>query len=96
MKRLFGIEVGIYPKFYLVRDMTCLQDVEEVTEDGAPAGRKDLLVWDTPLVDEMDPSLGRQSTLKQATRLARFLMERGIRVIVFCPVSKKSPFHWSI
>ncbi|KAI0811238.1 P-loop containing nucleoside triphosphate hydrolase protein [Irpex lacteus] len=63
-------------------------DVKEVTEDGAPAGRKDLLVWDTPLVDEMDPSLGRQSTLKEAVRLARFLMERGIRVIVFCAIRK--------
>ena len=62
------------------------QNVEEITEDGAPSGRKDYLVWDPPLIDSMDPSLGRHSALQEATRLARFLMERGIRVIVFCPV----------
>ncbi|KAI0703572.1 P-loop containing nucleoside triphosphate hydrolase protein [Cytidiella melzeri] len=60
----------------------------KVTKDGAPAGRKDLLVWDAPPVDEMDPALGRQSTLKEAIRLARFLMERGIRLIVFCTIRK--------
>ena len=69
--------------------MASVQEVEEITEDGAPAGRKDLLVWDTPLVDELNASLGKQSTLKEAIRLARFLMERGIRLIVFCPVSVK-------
>ena len=61
--------------------------MEEITEAGAPAGRKDYVVWDAPPVDAMDPSLGRQSTLHEATRLARFLMERGVRLIVFCPVS---------
>ena len=40
----------------------------------------------------MEPALGRQSSLKEATRLARFLMERGVRLIVFCTVSWK-PFY---
>ncbi|KAI0340501.1 DEAD/H helicase [Trametopsis cervina] len=75
------------PAMYM-KQIFGVEDVVEVTEDGAPAGRKDLLVWDTPLVDEMDPTLGRRSTTKEATRLARFLMERGIRLIVFCPIRK--------
>lgn len=61
--------------------------MEEITEDGAPSGRKDYVVWDAPPVDPLNPALGRQSTLQEATRLSRFLMERGIRLIVFCPVS---------
>ncbi len=62
------------------------QDVEEVTEDGAPSGRKDFLVWNSPLKDPMDPALGRINSMTEATRLMRFLMARGVRVILFCKV----------
>ncbi|KAG6332893.1 hypothetical protein ID866_6200 [Astraeus odoratus] len=73
MKRLFGVEA---------------QKIEEITDDGAPSGRKDYLVWDTPLVDEHIPQLGRRSAMSQATCLMRFLMKRGVRVILFCKVRK--------
>ena len=63
-----------------------LQDVEEVTEDGAPSGEKEFIVWEPPLVDINDPSMGRRGALTEAVCLARFLMERGIRLIVFCTV----------
>lgn len=62
------------------------QNVEEVTEDGAPSGRKDFLVWNPPLIDPVDPSSGRRSSMLEATRLMRFLMAQGIRVILFCKV----------
>ncbi|EPQ58049.1 P-loop containing nucleoside triphosphate hydrolase protein [Gloeophyllum trabeum ATCC 11539] len=65
-----------------------LEDVEEVTEDGAPSGRKDFLIWNPPPVDPMDPSLGRHSSLSEATGLMRFLMKRGVRVILFCKIRK--------
>ncbi|GJE86964.1 DEAD/DEAH box helicase [Phanerochaete sordida] len=71
-----------------MRQMFGVDDVEEITEDGAPSGRKDYLVWDPPPIDPMIPALGRQSALQEATRLARFLMERGIRLIVFCTIRK--------
>ncbi|PIL23843.1 hypothetical protein GSI_13594 [Ganoderma sinense ZZ0214-1] len=64
------------------------QEIEEVTEDGAPAGRKDFLVWNPPLKDPMDPSLGRVNSMTEATRLMRFLMARGVRVILFCKIRK--------
>ena len=60
--------------------------MEEITEDGAPSGRKDFVIWVPPLVDAQDPSLGRKVALTEAVRLARFLMENGIRLIVFCTV----------
>lgn len=66
--------------------LTFTQDVEEVTEDGAPSGRKDFLVWNSPLRDPMDPALGRINSMTEATRLMRFLMARGVRVILFCKV----------
>ncbi|EJF65709.1 P-loop containing nucleoside triphosphate hydrolase protein [Dichomitus squalens LYAD-421 SS1] len=62
--------------------------IEAVTEDGAPAGRKDFLVWNPPLKDPMDHSLGRLHSMTEATRLMRFLMARGVRVILFCKIRK--------
>ena len=38
------------------------------------------------MIDEQDLSLGHKSPLAEATRLMRFLMERGVRVILFCKV----------
>ncbi|KAI1787885.1 P-loop containing nucleoside triphosphate hydrolase protein [Ganoderma leucocontextum] len=64
------------------------QEIEEITEDGAPAGRKDFLVWNPPLKDPMDPPLGRVNSMNEATRLMRFLMARGVRVILFCKIRK--------
>ncbi|KAH9854069.1 DEAD/H helicase [Lenzites betulinus] len=65
-----------------------IDTIEEVTEDGAPSGRKDFLVWNTPLKDPMDPTLGRIHSMTEATRLMRFLMTRGVRVILFCKIRK--------
>ena len=44
------------------------------------------MVWNPPLKDPMDPSLGRVNSMTEATRLMRFLMARGVRVILFCKV----------
>lgn len=62
------------------------QEVEEITEDGAPSGIKDYVVWEPPFVDDQAPQLGRNSSISEATGLMRFLMKRGIRVILFCKV----------
>ncbi|KAI0637127.1 DEAD/H helicase [Trametes polyzona] len=71
-----------------MRNIFGVDNVEEVTEDGAPSGRKDFLVWNAPLKDPMDPSLGRVHSMTEATRLMRFLMARGVRVILFCKIRK--------
>lgn len=60
--------------------------IEVVENDGAPSGGKDYLVWNPPLIDEMDPSLGRKSSLGEASMLFRLLVKMGIRVILFCKV----------
>ncbi|KAF8126549.1 DEAD H helicase [Boletus edulis] len=65
-----------------------IEQVDEVTEDGAPSGVKDYIVWDPPFVDEQAPKLGRHSSISEATGLMRFLMKRGIRVILFCKIRK--------
>ena len=61
-------------------------DIEAVTNDGAPAGHKEFLLWNPSLIDHKVPSLGRRSALSDATSLMRFLMKRGVRVILFCKV----------
>ncbi|KAH9946253.1 P-loop containing nucleoside triphosphate hydrolase protein [Epithele typhae] len=71
-----------------MRHLSGIHQVEEVTEDGAPAGRKDFLVWDPPLKDPMDESMGKVSSVGEATQLMRFLMARGVRVILFCKIRK--------
>ncbi|KAJ4480369.1 P-loop containing nucleoside triphosphate hydrolase protein [Lentinula edodes] len=62
--------------------------IQVVTEDGAPTGLKEYLIWRSPYVDEHDPALGRQSSIAEATALMRFLMKRGIRLILFCKIRK--------
>lgn len=57
------------------------ESITVVTEDGAPTGSKDFVVWRTGSDD-----LDSQSSVKDAAALMRFLMKRGIRVILFCKV----------
>ncbi len=61
-------------------------EIEIVDIDGAPSARKDYLVWNPPLLDESQPSLGRRGPIAEATALMRFLMKRGVRVLLFCKV----------
>lgn len=56
-------------------------DVAAVTESGAPAGEKHLLLWNPPVVN---PDLGiRASARSQSTRIARLAVGRGLKTIVF-------------
>ncbi|KIK06641.1 hypothetical protein K443DRAFT_129904 [Laccaria amethystina LaAM-08-1] len=73
MEKMFGL------------DSTSL---EVFTEDGSPSGRKDVLIWNPKLRDPKQPSLGRCSSISDAARVMRFLMKRGIRVILFCKAMK--------
>ena len=59
------------------------QNIEVVTDDGAPSGRKDFIIWCPPPNDPMDPTLGRHSSLLEATALMRRLMQKGVRTIMF-------------
>ncbi|KAF7440973.1 hypothetical protein PC9H_001322 [Pleurotus ostreatus] len=65
-----------------------VDDAVSVTEDGAPSGHKDFIIWNPPLNDEAEPALGRRSSLSEATGLMRYLMKRGIRCILFCKIRK--------
>ncbi|KNZ44143.1 hypothetical protein VP01_947g10 [Puccinia sorghi] len=64
------------------------EDVELVSEDGAPAGAKRHVVWNPPLIDNRDPAQGRVSAIVETSKVLRFLMERNIRTIVFCRIRK--------
>ena len=77
MSKMFGLE---------------LNDMEVVSNDGSPSGSKEYLIWNPPLVDSKKPSLGRKSSLTEASNLMRFLMKKGIRVILFCKVERTGVF----
>lgn len=63
-------------------------DVHVVSTDGAPTGRKEWALWNAPPIDAADPSHGRASAYDEASRLVRFLMAQGWRLIVFTKVRR--------
>ena len=65
-----------------------LDEVSLIDNDGSPAGRKEFVCWNSPLVDPNDRGSGRLSTISETSRLFVFLMQRGIRTIAFCKVRK--------
>ncbi|KAG9006140.1 hypothetical protein FRB94_000965, partial [Tulasnella sp. JGI-2019a] len=65
-----------------------VDDIEVVTEDGSSAGRKDFLIWNPPLIDEMDPKSGRASAYNEVCAMFRFLVKRGVKTIIFCKIRK--------
>ncbi|KAI0256495.1 P-loop containing nucleoside triphosphate hydrolase protein [Lactifluus subvellereus] len=58
-----------------------LEDVEAITQDGAPSGRKEFLLWRCP-----DGS--NRSPIFEATQIMSYLMKKGVRVILFCKTRK--------
>jgi DEAD/DEAH box helicase domain-containing protein len=57
------------------------QPVRGITENGAPQGRKLLMLWNPPVVN---PDLGiRASARSQTARIARLAVAEGLKTIVF-------------
>ncbi|KAG9125889.1 hypothetical protein FRC07_005747 [Ceratobasidium sp. 392] len=65
-------------------DIFGVEDIEVITDDGAPAGQKHFVLWNPPHIDGQDPSLGKVSSLSEACWLFQSLMKQGIRTIMFC------------
>ncbi|KAJ7702373.1 hypothetical protein B0H17DRAFT_923441 [Mycena rosella] len=60
-------------------------DIDVVAEDGAPSGIKDFVIWNPPNNASTDRPV---SSISEATELMIFLMQRGVRVILFCKIRK--------
>ncbi|KAF8810709.1 DEAD/H helicase [Phlegmacium glaucopus] len=65
-----------------------VSELDIVSNDGAPSGKKEYIIWNPPPIDPEDPALGRRSSISEASQLMRFLMKKGIRVILFCKIRK--------
>jgi DEAD/DEAH box helicase domain-containing protein len=59
-----------------------------VAVDASPRGEKHHLIWTPPLLSPFFPSLGRRSALAECSVLVRLLMNKGVRVVVFCKFRK--------
>jgi DEAD/DEAH box helicase domain-containing protein len=56
-------------------------EVAAITDSGAPQGKKQLLLWNPPVIN---PDLGiRASARSQTTRIARMAVKRGLKSILF-------------
>jgi ATP-dependent helicase YprA (DUF1998 family) len=81
MKAIFGLEVHLNTANVVTYSCsTFKQDVEAITEDGAPSGRKEFLLWHCP-------EAAKASSISEATLIMSYLMKRGVRVILFCKVT---------
>lgn len=56
--------------------------------DGSPSGEKQWLVWNPPWIDEKETKHGRVSSYSEVSCLFRFLIQRGIRTIIFSKVRR--------
>lgn len=65
-----------------------ISDVEVITEDGSPCGKKEWLIWNPPLIDDKDPRQGRVSAYAEVSKIFRHLVERGVRTIIFTKVRR--------
>ena len=65
----------------LAERLTGLEDVRLIDEDGSPAPRRSIAMWNPPLTDEL---LGtRRSALAEAAELLARLVAEGARAICF-------------
>jgi DEAD/DEAH box helicase domain-containing protein len=80
MKAIFGLEVCANTAYVHHLDIQFWQDVEAITQDGAPSGKKEFLLWRCPGSSGATP-------ISEATRVMSYLMKRGVRVILFCKVN---------
>ena len=65
-----------------------LDNVSLIDRDGSPAGRKEFLCWNCPLIDPIDRGSGRLSIISETSRLLVFLIKQGVRTIAFCKARK--------
>jgi DEAD/DEAH box helicase domain-containing protein len=57
------------------------EEVNAISESGAPSGSKQLLLWNPPVIN---PDLGiRASARSQTTRIAKLALRQGLKSIVF-------------
>ncbi|PWN33785.1 P-loop containing nucleoside triphosphate hydrolase protein [Meira miltonrushii] len=71
-----------------MRTLFGIEEVEVITEDGSPAGNKEWLIWNPPLIDDNDPKQGRVSAYAETSKVFRHLVERGVRTIIFTKVRR--------
>jgi DEAD/DEAH box helicase domain-containing protein len=60
------------------------ESIEVITSDGAPSGPKDVILWRPQVGAEVNDA----TPTMEAIRLMKFLMKRGLRVILFCKVGQ--------
>jgi DEAD/DEAH box helicase domain-containing protein len=71
----------------LAERLTGLEDVRLIDSDGAPAPKREIAVWNPPLIDEH--SGARRPVLSEASELVSGLVRCGARVICFMSSRKR-------
>lgn len=63
-----------------------IDQIKLVSQDGAPHGEKQCVIWNPPLLHPF--SKERKDSVTETATLMEFLLENGTRTIVFCKVRK--------
>lgn len=66
-----------------------IDNVKLVSQDGAPHGQKECIVWNPPLVHSLPiVKKERNDATTETAKLFQYLIENNVRTIVFCKVRK--------
>ena len=65
-----------------------IEHVKLVSQDGAPHGKKEFIIWNPALVNPIDDMSERKSAVYEGALLFEYLLDHNIRTIAFCKVRK--------
>lgn len=71
-----------------MKTMFGIDNVKLVSNDGAPHGKKEFIVWNPALHNSMDSLSERRSAVHEGANIFEYLLDNKIRTIAFCKVRK--------
>ncbi len=65
-----------------------IENVKLVSNDGAPHGKKEFIIWNPALHNSMDSLSERRCAVQEGAHLFEYLLDNNVRTIAFCKVRK--------
>lgn len=65
-----------------------IDNVKLINVDGAPHGKKEMIIWNPSLNNPVDEFSERKGAIAEGVHILEYLLENKIRTIAFCKVRK--------